>query len=93
MLTFKAAFLLPMINTLLVNSDDLNTDVRPVKPECVILAPTRELAIQINREARLYSQNTIVKTVVCYGGASSVAQRDQLQVHELHYKLIIIVIS
>jgi ATP-dependent RNA helicase RhlB len=69
---------------LIINSTELDTETRPVKPECLILAPTRELAIQINREARLYSQDSVVKSVVCYGGAAIFSQRNQLQVQKLH---------
>ncbi|XP_035703137.1 ATP-dependent RNA helicase vasa isoform X2 [Folsomia candida] len=74
-----AAFLLPIINQLLNNQGELSMGKNPVKPEALILAPTRELVIQINREARLYSQDSVLRCVVCYGGTAIFAQKGQLQ--------------
>jgi probable ATP-dependent RNA helicase DDX4 len=39
-------------------------------PEAVIIAPTRELAIQIKDEARRFSAGSALRAVVLYGGAS-----------------------
>ena len=49
------------------------------KPEVVIIAPTRELAIQINQEARKFSHNSCIKTVIVYGGTVSSSQRSNVQ--------------
>ena len=39
-------------------------------PEVVVLAPTRELAIQIKDEARRFAAGSALRAVVLYGGAS-----------------------
>ena len=50
----------------------------PQKPQAVIVAPTRELAIQIKDEARKFSNGSMVKAVVAYGGTSTGYQLSQL---------------
>ena len=47
-------------------------------PEVVVLAPTRELAAQINMEARKLCFDSPVRTVELYGGAPARGQMDQL---------------
>ena len=37
-------------------------------PEVVIVAPTRELAIQIYNETRKFANNSVLKSVILYGG-------------------------
>ncbi len=49
------------------------------KPEVVILAPTRELAIQIHREACKFAHKSVLKSVIIYGGTVSSHQRSTLQ--------------
>lgn len=49
------------------------------KPEVVIVAPTRELAIQIHREACKFSYNSVLKCVIIYGGTVTSHQRSNLQ--------------
>jgi superfamily II DNA/RNA helicase len=39
-------------------------------PQAVLIAPTRELAIQIKDEARRFSAGSALRAVVLYGGAS-----------------------
>lgn len=48
-------------------------------PLAMVIAPTRELADQIYREARKFSQNTSLRPVVCYGGVSVAHQLRQVQ--------------
>lgn len=50
----------------------------PQKPQAVIVAPTRELAIQIKDEARKFANGSVVKAVVAYGGTSTGYQINQL---------------
>ena len=51
----------------------------PCYPTVAILSPTRELAVQILREARKFSHNTPIKPVVVYGGVSVRHQLDRLE--------------
>uniref|UniRef100_A0A6B2L3P0 RNA helicase n=1 Tax=Arcella intermedia TaxID=1963864 RepID=A0A6B2L3P0_9EUKA len=65
------AFLGPIISLLIrTGTDEDNRDRRKVTyPECLILAPTRELAIQIHFQARKFTYRSHLKTVCVYGGA------------------------
>lgn len=55
-----AAFLLPLINKLTINK----------KSSVMILAPTRELALQIETEFKDFTRNMKLFSVACVGGAS-----------------------
>jgi len=66
-----AAFLLPILHKLLEDGVDSNAGACPQKPQAVIVAPTRELAIQIKDEARKFSSSSVLKCVVAYGGTST----------------------
>jgi ATP-dependent RNA helicase RhlE len=63
-----AAFLIPIINTLIADRDK----------KAIILAPTRELAQQINEEFRSFTFNMRLYSAVCVGGASIIMQMRQL---------------
>ncbi|KAJ8973121.1 hypothetical protein NQ317_011049 [Molorchus minor] len=65
-----AAFLLPVINKLLASQDPPITENNCCQPRVVIVSPTRELTIQIFEQAKKFAYNSIVKTVVAYGGVS-----------------------
>ena len=65
-----AAFLLPILNRLLEEGCESNAGACPQTPQAVIVAPTRELAIQIKDEARKFSNGSVLKPVVAYGGTS-----------------------
>ncbi|CAG7731132.1 unnamed protein product [Allacma fusca] len=73
-----AAFLLPIINTLLAEDLPAGDDL-PARPYVLILAPTRELALQIDREAHMYSSGSILKSICCYGGTALFYQKNQLR--------------
>ena len=49
------------------------------QPRTVMLAPTRELAIQIHKDAIALGENTGLKIAVVYGGTGYEAQRQALQ--------------
>jgi len=66
-----AAFLLPILHQLLEDGCDSNAGACPQKPQAVIVAPTRELAIQIKDEARKFSSSSVLRCVVAYGGTST----------------------
>jgi hypothetical protein len=78
------AFLLPVIAALskIKPNDDAknanaNGEIQGASPRCVVLAPTRELAIQIELEAqKLCHQIPFIQPVAVYGGAS---QRGQIR--------------
>jgi len=57
-----AAFALPLLDQLL--------DERKPGPRVLVLAPTRELATQIDAEIRLLAKYTRLKTALVFGGAS-----------------------
>lgn len=50
---------------------------QPGSVRCLILAPTRELAIQIARDAEVLGQYTGLNNVLVYGGAAYEKQRQQ----------------
>jgi len=50
-----------------------------VYPTALILAPTRELAIQIHQEAKKFTYRSHIKSVVVYGGADSKYQMNELE--------------
>ncbi|KAH9383081.1 hypothetical protein HPB48_023811 [Haemaphysalis longicornis] len=66
-----AAFMLPILHTLLSDSSLENPSGQcPQTPLAVILSPTRELAIQIAQDAHKYAYDSILRTVLIYGGTS-----------------------
>lgn len=72
-----AAFLLATMNRLLCEPP--NSPVpQPNHPRALILAPTRELAVQIHAEGQLLGQDTGLKFGLAYGGSSMDAQRKSL---------------
>ena len=66
-----AAFALPILNHLLATP-------KP-GPRALIVAPTRELASQINDEIRNLARFTALKTAAIFGGVSARPQRQALQ--------------
>lgn len=61
-----AAFALPILNELGIEK----CNARPNRPLALILAPTRELAIQIGDSFNTYGKHLKLKTVLVYGGVS-----------------------
>jgi ATP-dependent RNA helicase DeaD len=66
-----AAFLLPFLN----GWRDLNEP----GPQAIILAPTRELVVQVCEEARKLTPNPRCRTIAIYGGQSIRRQLDELK--------------
>ena len=60
------AFLIAVFHHLLQNQSDNITDSK--QPRALILAPTRELAVQIANDAELLVKKTGLKTALAYGG-------------------------
>uniref|UniRef100_A0A8R1HT59 RNA helicase n=1 Tax=Caenorhabditis japonica TaxID=281687 RepID=A0A8R1HT59_CAEJA len=77
-----AAFLLPIIQHIIAGGQEiskppmLNNGRRTYYPCALVLAPTRELAIQIHKEAYKFSHKTGLNTAILYGGREN--YRDQV---------------
>ncbi len=69
-----AAFSLPMIH-LLASAEGKR---KPKTARSLIIAPTRELAIQISENIQAYSKHMHFRTAIVYGGASSKPQIKQM---------------
>jgi ATP-dependent RNA helicase RhlE len=67
------AFLLPALERLLQDAN------KTKNPRLVILAPTRELVIQVTEEARKLAARTHLRVAALYGGASLGDQTDKLR--------------
>uniref|UniRef100_A0A2K5DP42 RNA helicase n=1 Tax=Aotus nancymaae TaxID=37293 RepID=A0A2K5DP42_AOTNA len=63
-----AAFLLPILAQMMRDGVTASRFKELQEPECIIVAPTRELVNQIYLEARKFSFGTCVRAVVIYGG-------------------------
>ncbi len=70
-----AAFLLVLFQSLLRTQD--RADRR--HPRALVLAPTRELAVQIHKDALLLGGETSLKLGLAYGGIDYEKQRNELQ--------------
>ena len=64
-----AAFLLPLINKVIKNPDE----------QSIIMAPTRELAIQIDQELQSFIKGMKIYSVCCVGGAPIGRQISELK--------------
>jgi len=71
------AFLIAAINRLLTRP--ALAERKPEDPRCLILAPTRELAIQIHKDAMKFGSDLGLKIALVYGGVDYDKQRAQLQ--------------
>jgi len=71
-----AAFLITVIARIL--NKPLQGKPAPGTPRVLILAPTRELVIQISEESRELTRHCAIKTVSVFGGMDYVKQRTQL---------------
>lgn len=64
-----AAFLIPLINKIYNNRQE----------KVLIVAPTRELAVQINEELRIFSQNMNIYSALIIGGSNMFRQINSLR--------------
>ncbi|SHE49727.1 ATP-dependent RNA helicase RhlB [Thermomonas hydrothermalis] len=71
------AFLVAVINRLLTRP--ALAERKPEDPRALILAPTRELAIQIHKDAMKFAADLGLKFALVYGGVDYDKQREQLQ--------------
>ena len=72
-----AAFLIALMNRLLTSSID--PAVAGTNPRAMVLAPTRELALQIHKDALALGEATGLKIGVVYGGAGYDTQKEVLR--------------
>jgi len=72
-----AAFLVAVLNRLLTKP--AVPDRKLTDPRAVILAPTRELAIQIDKDFRNIGRDTGLRSALIYGGVDYEKQRDTLR--------------
>ena len=71
-----AAFAIPMLQ-LLYNKQKVEVGTRRIK--ALVLAPTRELAIQIGESFTAYGKYTGLKNTVIFGGVSQKSQTDAIK--------------
>ena len=66
-----AAFALPVLQRLSAAARDAGS---PRRPRCLVLCPTRELAVQIGASFDIYGRHLRLPCAVVYGGVSQVPQ-------------------
>jgi len=71
-----AAFLLAALNHLIRHPAE---DRRPNQPRAIMLAPTRELAVQIHKDAMVLGAHTGLRFALVYGGTGYDSQRKTLE--------------
>ncbi|WP_016954396.1 ATP-dependent RNA helicase RhlB [Catenovulum agarivorans] len=71
------AFLVAMFNHLMSNQAPQDRTSKQIR--AVILAPTRELVVQIHNDAALLAKHTGLKLALIYGGEGYQAQTEQLE--------------
>ncbi len=71
------AFLVALMNRLL--TQPALAERKPEDPRALILAPTRELAIQIHKDALKFGASTGIRFALVYGGVDYEKQRELLQ--------------
>ena len=75
-----AAFCFPIIHGILTRGlQGSQRGGRKTYPLALVIAPTRELAIQIHEESRKFSYQTGVRSVVVYGGAPAAQQFREME--------------
>ena len=72
-----AAFLVGIMNLLL--REPRHPDVGSGQPRAIVLAPTRELAVQIHRDAEQIGAHTGLRFGVVFGGTGYESQREMLR--------------
>ena len=71
-----AAFAIPILQKIAL---DQKSSPGGKKIKALVLAPTRELAIQISDSFKAYGRNLKLKTLVIYGGVSAAPQKKELR--------------
>lgn len=74
-----AAFLIAAIQRVLTRQAEPGGDNLQRQPKIFILAPTRELAIQISNDAEVLARHTGLKVALAYGGTGYEQQRKTIE--------------
>jgi len=74
-----AAFLLPIITGILKDNQLSSSYNEKQEPSALILAPTRELAMQSHQEAKKFCTGTMVNACVAYGGVATAFQMSAIE--------------
>ncbi|HUP54837.1 MAG TPA: DEAD/DEAH box helicase [Methylomirabilota bacterium] len=72
-----AAFVLPMLQNMGPPNIDPRSGRRPIR--ALVLAPTRELALQVEESVRVYGRHWGVRSAAIYGGVGFPAQANALR--------------
>lgn len=75
----QAAFLLPVLTGMMKNGISGSSFSEVQEPQALVVAPTRELAVQIFMDARKFAHGTMLRAVVLYGGTSVGYQLRQVE--------------
>jgi len=75
----QAAFLLPVLTGMMTAGLTGSQFSEIQEPQALVIAPTRELAVQIYMDARKFSHGTMLRPVVLYGGTSVGYQLRQVE--------------
>ena len=85
------AFLFPILTELLYTGKRIGDQLREegarfpmTTPQALVIAPTRELAVQIYDECRKFAYRSWVRPVAIYGGADSIRQLRDMQDNGCH---------
>lgn len=73
-----ASYLVPVIAKMLSDRPPVSANLRVAQPVACILAPTRELSIQIHEEGIKFAHLTGIRIVTVYGGADPKIQSKEL---------------
>ena len=66
-----AAYVLPIMTNILHDGIESSALMDIQQPQALILAPTRELALQIHNECRKFSFESMIKSGILYGGVDT----------------------
>lgn len=72
-----AAYLIAMLNRM-INAPDKRPD-KPGRPAALVIAPTRELVIQVVKDADVLGKYAGLRTIAVYGGMDYAGQQDRLE--------------
>lgn len=81
----QAAFVLPILNSLLGDPSELIVDENHCEPQALIMSPTRELAVQIWEVCTRLSRDTSIKSELLYGGTATYYQKQKILVKLIYY--------